>query len=134
MSLDDSFNATQDLLKAHSDLKGVVGFGSHGPNPATHVLLRQWLVGKVAVVGTVLPKQAAPYFKDAALNAGFLRDPKDESYAAVAVVKKVLERKPIDSSLELPGLGEHNVHQATKQIKFDQIEIFNADNATSIVI
>jgi simple sugar transport system substrate-binding protein len=130
-SLDDSFKATQDLLKAHPDLKGIVGFGSQGPIAAAHVLEQQGLVGKVAVVGTVLPKQAAPYLKAGALNAGFLWDPKDAGYAAVAVAKKVLDKQPIDSSLELPGLGKADVDQARRQIKFDQIKTFNADNAAS---
>jgi hypothetical protein len=43
----------------------------------------------------------------------------------------VLDKQPVDSSLELPGLGKANVDPATKQIKFDQIKTFNADNAAS---
>ncbi len=130
-SLDNSFKATQDLLKAHPDLKGIVGFGSQGPIAAAHVLQLQGLVGKVAVVGTVLPKQATPYLKDGALNAGFLWDPKDAGYAAVAVAKKVLDKQPIEPGFSLPELGKAEVDPAKRQIKFDQIKTFTANNAAS---
>ena len=130
-SLDDSFRATQDLLKAHPNLKGIVGFGSQGPIAAAHVLQQHGLAGKVAVVGTVLPKQATPFLKDGSLSEGFLCDPKDAGYATVAIAKKLVDKQAITADLDLPGLGKATVDPAVKQIKFDQIKTFTAVNAAS---
>jgi hypothetical protein len=69
-----------------------------------------------AVVGSVLLKQVAPNFKDAALFAGFLWDPKGECYAAVAVAKKVLDRKPIDSSLDASSTSPMSIRRRSRSI------------------
>eukprot|EP01037_Dinobryon_pediforme_P033895 gene33895-39535_t len=95
-SLDDSFKTAQQILKAHPDLKGFVGFGSQGPIGFARAIEQQGIAGgKIAVVGTVLPKQAAPYLKKGFITAGYLWDPSDAAFAAVSIANKVLNKEPI---------------------------------------
>lgn len=131
-SLDDSFKTAQDILKAHPDLKGVVGFGSQGPIGFGRALEQQGVEpGKVTVVGTVLPKQATPYIKKGFITEGYLWDPRDAAFAAVTVAKKVLDEQPIESGIEIEGLGKGTVDAETKVIKFDATRTFTADNVAT---
>lgn len=131
-SLDDSFRTAQELLQTHPHLKGLIGFGSQGPIGFAQALQRNGIKGgKVTVVGTVLPAQAEPFLKKDLISEGFLWDPKDAGYAAVAIAKKVLDKQPVQSGFELPGLGKADVDAATHTVRFNAIKTFTATNAAS---
>ena len=66
---------TFELLLAYPNLKGIVGFGSLGPIGAAQALKEKGLEDQVAVVGTVIPSQAAPYLKDGSLKQGIVYEP-----------------------------------------------------------
>lgn len=131
-SLDDSFKTAKDILTAHPDIKGFVGFGSQGPIGFARALEQKGVAGgKITVVGTVLPKQASPYLKKKLVTEGFLWDPADAAYAAVAVANLALDKKAIENGLELPGLGKADVDTAKKVVRFNAIRNFTAENADS---
>lgn len=128
-SLDDSFKTAQDILKAHPDLKGFVGFGSQGPIGFARALEQQGIEpGKVTVVGNILPKQATPYLKKGYITEGFLWDPSDAAFASVAIAKKLIDKQAIENGLEIAGLGKAEVNPETKVIKFNATSRFTADN------
>ena len=131
-NLDDSFRTAQQLLQTHPKLKGLIGFGSQGPIGFAQALQRSGAKGgQHVVVGTVLPAQAEPFLKRQLITEGFLWDPKDAGYATVAVAKRVLDKLPIQTGLELPGLGKAEVDEATHTIRFNAIQTFTAANAAS---
>ena len=64
-----------DILTAHPDLKGFLCFGSQGAPGAAQAVGEKGLIGKVAVIGTTSPNQAAQYLKDGSMSASILWDP-----------------------------------------------------------
>lgn len=128
-SLDDSFKTAQDILKAHPDIKGFVGFGSQGPIGFARAIEQQGIEkGQITVVGNILPKQATPYLKRGFITEGFLWDPRDAAFASVAIAKKVLDKEAIADGIEVEGLGKGTVDADAKLIKFSAIRTFTADN------
>ncbi|MCD6123137.1 MAG: autoinducer 2 ABC transporter substrate-binding protein [Spirochaetales bacterium] len=120
---------TLELLKAYPNLKGIVGFGSLGPPGAAQALKEKGLCGKVTVVGTVLPGQAAPYLKEGCMQWGILWDPKDAGYALNWAAKQILDGKKIESGMEIPGVGKFKV--AGDVIKVDAMKDITPENADS---
>jgi simple sugar transport system substrate-binding protein len=96
---------TLELLQAYPDLRGIVGFGSLGPPGAAQALREKGLTEEVAVVGTVLPGQAAQYLADGSMDHGILWDPGDAGYAMTWVALQILEGKEIVNGMTVPGMG-----------------------------
>ncbi|NCD33657.1 MAG: autoinducer 2 ABC transporter substrate-binding protein [Spartobacteria bacterium] len=123
---------TQELLRKYPDLKGIVGFGSLGPIGAAQALKAKRMKGKVAVVGTVLPGHASQYLTQGYIDTGYLWDPADAGFALVYVADKMLKGEPVETGMEVPGLGVADVDPETKVIKFNSILDITAENATEL--
>ena len=121
---------TLELLKAYPDLKGIVGFGSLGPIGAAQALKEKGLTDKVAVVGTVIPSQAAPYLAEGSMKEGLLWNPSDAGYGMVWLAKYLLEGNEIKDGDEIPGLGKVTVDGTI--VKLDAILDITAENADSL--
>ena len=120
---------TLELIKAYPQLQGIVGFGSLGPPGAAQALKEKGLANKIAVVGTVLPGQAAQYLKDGSMKYGILWDPADAGYAMTYVAKLLLEKKPLSDGMSLPGVGKVSI--AGDVIKANAMVDITAANAGS---
>jgi simple sugar transport system substrate-binding protein len=121
---------TLELLTAYPNLKGIVGFGSLGPIGAAQALQEKGLGDKVAVVGTVIPSQAAPYLKDGTLDEGILWNPADAGYGMVWLAKAMIDGTPITDGMEIPGIGKVSVQGNI--VKADRILDITKDNADSL--
>jgi len=121
---------TLELLTAYPNLKGIVGFGSLGPIGAAQALKEKGLEDQVAVVGTVIPSQAAPYLKDGSLKQGILWNPADAGYGMVWLAKYLLDGNEVASGVEIPGIGAVTLDGFV--IKADAILDINKDNAESL--
>lgn len=121
---------TLELLLAYPNLKGIVGFGSLGPIGAAQALKEKGLEDQVAVVGTVIPSQAAPYLKDGSLKQGILWNPADAGYGMVWLAKYMLEGGKVESGVEIPGIGKITLDGFV--VKADAILDINKDNAESL--
>ncbi|HTP58127.1 MAG TPA: substrate-binding domain-containing protein, partial [Spirochaetia bacterium] len=66
------------------------------------------LVGKVTVIGTTGPEQAAPYLKDGSLSASVVWDPAEAGSLMAYVARLVLDAKAgmITPDMDVPGLGK----------------------------
>jgi simple sugar transport system substrate-binding protein len=97
-----------DILTAHPDLKGFLCFGSQGAPGAAQAVGEKGLIGKVAVIGTTSPNQAAQYLNDGSMSASILWDPAEAAYAMVYMAKLTLDGKKamIGSDLDIPTLGK----------------------------
>ncbi len=121
---------TLELLLAYPNLKGIVGFGSLGPIGAAQALKEKGLEDQVAVVGTVIPSQAAPYLKDGSLKQGILWNPADAGYGMVWLAKYMLEGGKVETGVEIPGIGKITLDGFV--VKADAILDINKDNAESL--
>jgi simple sugar transport system substrate-binding protein len=120
---------TLELIKAYPQLQGIVGFGSLGPPGAAQALKEKGLANKIAVVGTVLPGQAAQYLKDGSMKYGILWDPADAGYAMTWIAKQMLEKKKPTDGMTVPGVGK--VSLSGDVIKANAMVDITAANAGS---
>lgn len=97
-----------DILTAHPDLKGFLCFGSQGGPGAGQAVGEKGLIGKVAVMGTTSPNQAAQYLNDGSMTAAVLWDPAEAAYAMVYLSKLILDgkRASINADIDIPTLGK----------------------------
>jgi len=121
---------TLELIKAYPNLKGIVGFGSLGPIGAAQALKEKGLTDQIAVVGTVIPSQAAPYLKDGSMDQGILWNPADAGFGMVWLAKYLLDGNKIETGTEIPGIGKVTLDGFV--VKADAILDINKDNAESL--
>lgn len=121
---------TLELIKAYPNLKGIVGFGSLGPIGAAQALKEKGLDKKIAVVGTVIPSQAAPYLKDGSLREGILWNPSDAGFGMVWLAKYLLDGNKVVTGTEIPGIGAITVDGTL--IKADAMMDITVENADSL--
>jgi len=121
---------TLELIKAYPDLKGIVGFGSLGPIGAAQALKEKGLTDQIAVVGTVIPSQAAPYLAEGSMKEGILWNPADAGFGLVWLAKYLLDGNEIADGVEIPGLGA--VVLDGQVVKVDNILYITPDNADSL--
>ncbi|WP_368174015.1 autoinducer 2 ABC transporter substrate-binding protein [Aeromonas sp. s13] len=131
-SVDASYATTNDLMKAHPDMKGIVSYGSLGLIGAGEALKKKRAKDKISAVGILMPSQAAPYLIRGEIDKGFLWDPADAGYALVSVAKMILDGKEIKGGLEIQNLGKAEVNAETKVIKFNKILEVDKTNASSL--
>ncbi len=115
-----------DLIAAHPNLRGVIGFGVLGPPGAAQAVKQKGLADRICVVGTVVPSHAAPFLKDGSLDRGFLWNPADAGYGLVWLAQAILDGKKIANGLEIPGLGPITVDG--KVVRTDAMIEINRDN------
>ncbi|MBN1148258.1 MAG: autoinducer 2 ABC transporter substrate-binding protein [Anaerolineales bacterium] len=121
---------TLELIKAYPNLKGIVGFGSLGPIGAAQALKEKGLTDQIAVVGTVIPSQAAPYLQDGSMDQGILWNPADAGFGMVWLAKYLLDGNKVETGTEIPGIGKVTLDGLV--IKADAILDINKDNAESL--
>ncbi len=97
-----------DVITAHPNIKAFLAFGSQGAPGAAQALREKGLNGKIAVIGTTAPSQAAPYLKDGSFSTSILWDPAEAGYAMAYIAKTVLDGKKssIGPNFEIPTLGK----------------------------
>lgn len=131
-SIDASYAATNDLMKAHSDMTGIVSYGSLGGIGAGEAIKKKRAKNKMTVVGIMMPSQAAPYLIRGEIDKGFLWDPADAGYALVAVAKQILDGKSIQDGLEIDKIGRAEIDKENKVIKFNKILEVDKSNAREL--
>lgn len=117
---------TLDLLKTYSDLNCFICFGSQGPIGAAEALTEQDLVGKVTVVGNIIPSEGSTYLESGAITTGYLWNPADSGYASCYIAKHLLEGNQIDDSFTIEDMGDISLEDTTLWI--DNPITIKADN------
>jgi len=100
--------AALDIITAHPDIKAFLCFGSQGAPGAAQAVREKGLIGKMTVIGTTSPSQAAQYLKDGSFSVSILWDPAEAGYAMVYLAKTVLDGKKdqVGVNFEIPTLGK----------------------------
>ncbi len=119
-----------DLITAYPNLKGFLGYGSQGPIGASLAVKERHVKGKIVIVGSVLPSQAAPHLKDGTMYAGALWDPKTVGFGMTYVAKCLIEGKKIEDGMEIPNVGKITVQG--KNILLNSMLKISAQNASSL--
>lgn len=131
-NIDDARRTTIDLVKAHSELKSVISFGSQGPIGAGLAVKEKRLKGKLNVFGMMIPSQAASLIKSGNITMGITYDPASAGYALAAVAAKVTKGEIIDDDLTIPTVGTAKVDKERKLLQFHQILKVTKDNIDTL--
>jgi simple sugar transport system substrate-binding protein len=118
---------TLELMKAYPNLKGILAFGSLGPPGAAQALREKGLQDQIAVVGTVIPSQAASYLQDGSIRHGVIWDPKPIGFAMVYSAKTLLDGETIADGMEVPRIGP--IRLQGNNIELDCMLKITKDNA-----
>jgi simple sugar transport system substrate-binding protein len=103
-NVDDSRKTALDLMAAHSDLVGILAFGSQGPIGAGRAVEEKGMIGKVSIVGPHSPGQGQKLLKSGAITGGFMWNPMEAGKVFVTVGKMLLDGTLKDGA-DVPGLG-----------------------------
>ncbi|WP_322112152.1 substrate-binding domain-containing protein [Arboricoccus pini] len=132
-SLDDSFRTTQDQLRAHPDIKGILTFGSQGPIGAGKALDDRGKAKSVALVGGYSPGQGQKYVKQGIIRGGFIWNPMTAGECLVQVAKMLAEGKEPADGMELVEVGAVKVDKAKRLIQAQKLESLDKANIDRLV-
>lgn len=104
-----AYQAAKELLKAHPEIKGIIGTSSFDAPGVARAIEEMGLTGKVFTAGTGMPAANAKILKDGQVSALTLWDPADAGYALAALANKVLDGEEIKDGLNLGLKGYDNL-------------------------
>jgi ABC-type sugar transport system substrate-binding protein len=125
-----SFNQASTLLNKYgADLKGLFGMTSVATPASADAVTQANLCGKVAVVGLATPNAMKPYVESGCVKSVVLWNPVDLGYAAVQVMRAVIDGKlkPGDTEVEAGKLGKLQVVNGS-EILLGAPFVFTKDN------
>jgi simple sugar transport system substrate-binding protein len=123
---------TRDVIAAYPAVRGILGMSANGPIGAGWAVRERGLQRTIAVVGTVLPSQAAALIKDGAIRCGYLWSPADAGYAITALAKLALDGVEMEDGMEIPGLGKARVDPGNRRISVDRMIAVDRDNVAEL--
>jgi len=127
-SAQEAYTQTLALLAAYPDLKGIVGVSTPAPIGAAMAIQEKGLQDKVAVVGSSMPTDSAPYLKDGSLDFGILWDPGMLGKLTVYVAHYELNGTKIENGMEIPGVGPITLLEDGKTIIMGPPSVWTAEN------
>jgi simple sugar transport system substrate-binding protein len=132
-SLDESIKTTQDQLRAHPDLKGILTFGSQGPIGAARVLDDRGKAKSVALVGGFSPGQGEKYVMNGTIRGGYIWNPETAGEMFIQIATMLAAGKPIVDGMELTGVGAVKVYPDKRLIQAQKLESLDKDNIKRLV-
>ncbi|SHO66799.1 simple sugar transport system substrate-binding protein [Pseudoxanthobacter soli DSM 19599] len=127
-SLDESIKTTQDQLRAHPDLTGILTFGSQGPIGAARVLDDRGKAKSVALVGGFSPGQGLKYVMNGTIRGGYIWNPMTAGQVFVQLSKMLAEGKEPTDGMELVGVGPVKVYPDKRLIQAQKLEALDKAN------
>ncbi|MBB5221516.1 simple sugar transport system substrate-binding protein [Amaricoccus macauensis] len=132
-SVDETIKTTQDQLRAHPDLKGILTFGSQGPIGAARVLEDREVADKVALVGGFSPGQGVKYVKNGTIRGGFIWNPMTAGEIFVQLGAMLARGEEPKDGMELVGVGAVRVLPDQKLIQAQKLEALDKENIDRLV-
>ncbi|MEZ2218563.1 substrate-binding domain-containing protein [Rhizobium sp. RCC_161_2] len=127
-SLDDSIKTTQDQLRAHPDLKGILTFGSQGPIGAAKVLDDRGKAKSIVLVGGFSPGQGIKYVKSGVIRGGYIWNPLIAGQVFVQLATLLAAGKEITDGMELVEVGPVKVFPDKRLIQAQKLESLDKEN------
>ncbi|HVS70651.1 MAG TPA: substrate-binding domain-containing protein [Phycisphaerae bacterium] len=120
--------ATETLIKAHPDLKGVWAISSAAFPGAAEAIEQQGKAGKIQVTGLSTPNDMKKYVMDGTVKSVVLWNTKDLGYLTVYTAEAVASGKyhKGDTSIKAGRLGDRKIVDG--QVLLGDILVFNKDN------
>lgn len=131
-SVDDSRKTALDLMAAHPELGGFLGFGSQGPIGAGRAIEEQRKVGSVHVIGPFSPGQGRDLVKSGAISGGFMWNPKEAGKVFVTMGKMLVDGTEITDGMDIPGLGTVSPDVENRDIITTNLVPINAETVDSL--
>ncbi|MGA2477982.1 MAG: autoinducer 2 ABC transporter substrate-binding protein [Spirochaetia bacterium] len=100
-----TYQKAKELFKKYPDLKGIFGTSGHAAPNSAKAIQELGLKGKAFTCGTGLPSQVRRYLKDGTMQYATLWDPADAGYAMCVLAKKILDKEPIATGVNLGRKG-----------------------------
>lgn len=132
-SVDETIKTTQDQLRAHPELKGILTFGSQGPIGAARVLEDREVADKVALVGGFSPGQGVKYVKNGTIRGGFIWNPMTAGEVFVQLASMLAAGEEPKDGMELAGVGPVQVFPDKKLIQAQKLEALDKANIDRLV-
>ena len=126
-SAQEAYTQTMALIAAYPNLKGIIGYSTPGPIGAAMAVQEKGLQDQIAVVGTSMPTDSAPYLKDGSLDFGVLWDPAQLGKLAVYVAYLTITGQTVEG-YEVPGVGPIHIHEDGKTIIMADPSVWTAEN------
>ena len=126
-SAQEGYTQTLALIKAYPNLKGILGYSTPAPIGAAMAVQEQGLQDQIAVVGSSMPTDSAPYLKDGSLDFGVLWNPASLGKLAVYVAYLQLTGQEIEG-YEVPGVGPIHIEEDGKTIIMGDPSVWTAEN------
>ena len=131
-NVDDSRKTALDLMAAHPELGGFLGFGSQGPIGAGRAIEERRMIGKVHVIGPFSPGQGRELVKSGAISGGFMWNPAEAGRVFVTMGKMLVDGTEITDGMEIPGLGVVHPDFENHDIITDNLIAINADTVDGL--
>lgn len=106
-----------------------MAFSTPAPLGAAQAIQEKGLQDKIAVVGTALPKDSAPFLEDGSLDVAILWEPDKLGYLTVALAKDLVDGKKPEKGQNIDGVGEVEVWEDGKTVIMGPPTDFTKDNA-----
>ena len=131
-NVDDSRKTALDLMSAHPNLNGFLGFGSQGPIGAGRAIQERRKAGKIHVLGPLSPGQGMRLVKAGVISGGFMWNPKEAGRVFVTLADMVVQGKDVTAGMDIPGLGVVNPDFKTRNIIANQMVTINEDTVDEL--
>jgi rhamnose transport system substrate-binding protein len=125
-----SFSQAQTLLNKYGDeIQGIFGMTSIATPNSADAVTQAGMCGKVAVIGLATPNAMRPYVEDGCVNNVVLWQPIDLGYAAVYVMRAVVDGtlQPGDTTVSAGRLGDLAIVNGSEVLLGDPF-IFTPEN------
>jgi rhamnose transport system substrate-binding protein len=125
-----SFEQANTLLDKYSgDLDGIFGMTSVATPAAADAVTQAGLCGEVAIIGPATPNAMRPFVEDGCVQSVVLWNPVDLGYAAVYVMRAVVDGtlQPGDTEVEAGRLGTLQIINGS-EVLLGPPFIFTAEN------
>ena len=132
-SVDDSIKTTQDQLRAHPDLKGILTFGSQGPIGAARVLDDRGKAKSVVLVGGFSPGQGQKYVMNGTIRGGYIWNPMTAGEVFVQLASMLAAGKQPTDGMELVDVGPVKVYPDKRLIQAQKLESLDKENIARLV-
>ncbi|WP_404405090.1 autoinducer 2 ABC transporter substrate-binding protein [Jeotgalibacillus malaysiensis] len=124
-----AYQKTLDILKSYPDLKGIMAFSTPAPLGVAQAIQEKGLQDEVAVVGTALPTDSAPFLDDGSLDMAILWEPDKLGYLTVSLAKDLAEGKKPENGQNVEGVGEIELWEDGKTVIMGPPSDFTSENA-----
>lgn len=132
-SVDDSLKTTQDQMRAHPDLKGILTFGSQGPIGAARALEDRGREASIVLVGGFSPGQGVRYVKSGTIRGGFIWNPMTAGEIFVQLASLLAAGEEPTDNMELEGVGAVRVYPEQRLIQAQKLESLDKGNIDRLV-